>query len=111
MHQFRSMNGSSSEILRELVTDSRVEIKAMEEALKNVKNMMELVDKTTQNVTANVKATVKRHKVALEERERELLHRTEKIRIVKNKALHLQVDQLKSAISKLKTVADSSERF
>lgn len=106
----RTNDGSSSEVVRELVNDSRLEIKAMEESLKNVKNMIELVEKTSQNVVSNVKATVKRHKVALEERERELLRRTEKIRLVKGKALQLQVEHLKLCLNKLKSAADSSEK-
>lgn len=104
------MNGNSTEILRDLVSQFRVEIKAMEEAMKNVRGVVELVEKASQNVMTSVRATVKRHKMALEERERELLHRTEKIRQVKGNALHVQVDQLKVAINKLSSIADSSEK-
>jgi tripartite motif-containing protein 71 len=39
--------------------------------------------------------------IALEERERELLRRVEKVRQVKGKSLHLQIDDLKQGLSSL----------
>ena len=78
-----SDNSNNETALRKLVTDSRVEIKAMEEALNGVKNMIDDVEKKTQGVANDVKATAKRHMAAIEERERELLRRVEKIRQVK----------------------------
>lgn len=102
--------GSNNQVaLRKIVTDSRVEIKAMEDAVSSVENMIDSVERKSQAVVNDVQATVKKHMVALEERERELLRRVEKIRQVKSKSLHMQLEHLKLSISKLKIAADSSE--
>eukprot|EP00111_Clytia_hemisphaerica_P020558 TCONS_00060546-protein len=100
---------TSEKAFRKLVVDARVEIKAMEDALISVKKMSEDVETRSANVTSDVKTTVKRHIQAVEEREKDLLRRIECIRQVKGKALHLQSEQLKLAISRLRIATDSSE--
>ena len=94
--------------LAKFTAESKNEIKAMEDALINVQNMTEQVELRSQNVATDVKTTVKRHMAALEERERELSRKVEKIRQVKGKALHLQVDRLKTFINKTKQLCDKS---
>lgn len=100
---------SSDKAFRKMLMESRVEIKAMEDALISVKGMADEVEGKSIKVIADVKATIKRHTKALEEREKELLRRIECIRQVKGKALQLQLEHLKIALSKLKIATDSSE--
>jgi len=100
---------SSEKAFRKLVVEARVEIKAMEDALISVKKMSEHVESKSMNVVADVKSTIKQHISALEEREKDLLNRIECIHQVKGKALHLQSEQLKLAISRLKIATDSYE--
>ena len=99
----------SEKAFRKLVVEARIEIKAMEDALISVKKMCEDVETKSLSVISDVKTTVQRHFQALQERERDLLMRIECIRQVKGKALHLQSEQLKLAISRLRITTDSSE--
>ena len=99
----------SEKAFRKLLVEARVEIKAMEDALISVKKMREDVETKSVSVITDVKTTIQRHFQALRERERDLLRRIECIRQVKGKALHLQSEQLKLAISRLRITTDSSE--
>ena len=99
----------SEKVFRKLLVEARVEIKTMEDALIGVKKMCEDVEQKSLNVITDVKTSIQRHFQAIQERERDLLRRVECIRQVKGKALHLQSEQLKLAISRLRITTDSSE--
>ena len=96
--------------LMKLVTDSRAEVKAMEEVLSSAKAMILDIDLKSQGISADVKTTIRRHLVALEEREKDLLARVEKIRQVKNKSLLKQVEQLETAMVTLKACLEMSDK-
>ncbi|XP_070574370.1 E3 ubiquitin-protein ligase TRIM71-like [Ptychodera flava] len=85
-------------ITSRLLADAKMGVQAMEEGIAMAQNMAERVEVRAQAVATEVRATIRRHMNALEERERDLLHRVEKIRQVKGKSLHIQVEDLKQAL-------------
>ena len=69
--------------------------------------MAQRVETRAQAASTEVRAITRRYMAALEERERDLLDRIEKIRQVKGNALHYQTEELKHGYSTLtKTVRD-----
>ena len=80
---------NSKAVTVKLITDAKISIKALEEGIETSQNMAEHVEVRSQGVANEVRATTRRHMIALEERERELLRRVEKVRQVKGKSLHL----------------------
>ena len=96
-------------LVAKLVTDARAEAKKIEEAIELTKNMAEQVEYRAQAVCGEVRSVVKRHMLALQERERELLRRVEKIRQVKGKSLQLQIEGLKTQLDKVLRVSTSAE--
>ena len=91
-----------------LISEGISELKLLEESLVSTKTMKDLVEIRCKSIVADVRTTMKRHMVALEDREREILHRVEQIRQVKGNALHLQIDRLQRLISNMKTICDDS---
>ncbi|XP_046361249.2 E3 ubiquitin-protein ligase TRIM71-like [Haliotis rufescens] len=100
---------NSKTITLKLLADAKAGIKALEESIHLTQGMAERVEVRAQAVATEVRATTRRHMTALEERERELLRRVEKIRQVKAKSLHLQVDDLKHGLSSLSQTVDEVE--
>ncbi|KAL3860553.1 hypothetical protein ACJMK2_010669 [Sinanodonta woodiana] len=92
---------NSKTITLKLLTDAKAGIKALEDGIEITQGMAEKVEVRTQIVTNEVRAVMQKHLTALEERERELMRRVEKIRQVKGKSLHLQLDDLKQGLSAL----------
>eukprot|EP00794_Sanderia_malayensis_P018920 gene18920-20824_t len=102
-----SMHGLNGEAnLSKLLADGKAELKAMEESLTGTKSMKDLVEIRCKSIVAEVRTTIKRHMVALEERERDILRRVEQIRQVKGKALHSQIEALQILINKTKVTCD-----
>ena len=93
-----------------LLADAKTGIKAISEGLQVTQQMSERVEARTQAVATEVMATTRRHMVALEERERELLRRVEKIRQVKAKSLHYQMDELKHGLSQLSNTVEAVQQ-
>ncbi|XP_065676109.1 E3 ubiquitin-protein ligase TRIM71 [Hydra vulgaris] len=93
----------------DLVSDLRKEIKLMEDSLCNIQTFVDKVETKSKAISSDIRITVKRHIIAMEEREKELLLQVEKIRQVKRKALLVQAEQMKLSISKLKIATDSFE--
>ena len=93
-----------------LTSDAQVEAVKIEEAINSAQLMSDQVEYRSQVVSNEVRNTIQRHMKALQERERELLRRVEKIRQVKGKSLHLQIEELKTSLAKLVTLRESSDR-
>ncbi|XP_064598998.1 E3 ubiquitin-protein ligase TRIM71-like [Liolophura sinensis] len=97
---------NSKTVTVKLLADAKAGIKALEESIQLSQGMAEEVENRSQSVSAEIRATIRRYITALEERERDLLRRVEKIRQVKGKSLHLQIDDLKDGLTSLtRTVA------
>ena len=101
---------STKVIVGKLITDAKLEICKLEESVSSSKAIAEQVEYRAQTVSNEIRQTVRRHMAALEERERELLRRVEKVRQIKGKSLHLQIDDLKTSLGKVLSVCESSER-
>lgn len=96
-------------LVLKLTADAQAEAGKVEEAINSAQILSKKVEYRAQAVSNEVRATIGRHMKALEERERELLRRVEKIRQVKGKSLHLQIEELKSLLTKLVNVRENSE--
>ena len=104
-----AVEAAKKETLR-LLADARAGMEALEEATQLTQNMAERVEVRAQAVVTEVRATTRRHMTALEERERELLRRVEKIRQVKGKSLHYQIEELKHGLNQLSTTVEMVEK-
>lgn len=71
---------STKVIVGKLITDAKLEICKLEESVSSSKAIAEQVEYRAQTVSNEIRQTVRRHMAALEERERELLRRVEKMR-------------------------------
>ena len=90
-----------------LLADAKAGMKAIEESIQLTQNLAERVEVRAQAVATEVRQTTRRHMAALEERERDLLRRVEKIRQVKGKTLHYQIEELRHGLGQLSaTVLD-----
>lgn len=92
-----------------LLAEAKAGMKAIEESLKVTQGMAERVELRSQAVSADIRNITRRHMAVLEERERDLLRRVEKIRQVKGKSLHLQMDDLKMGLMTLSRTVESVE--
>ena len=101
-----ALESSRCDTLR-LMTEARNGIRAIEESIGVTKRMVDRVDLRAQSVATDVRNTTRRHISAIEERERTLLHKVEKIRLVKGKTLKEQVDDLSTALAKLNHTVDT----
>lgn len=89
---------NSKSITLKLLADAKAGIHAIEESIEKTQRMAERVEMRAQEAATEVRAIMRRHMSALEERERELLQRVEKIRLVKGKTLHLQLEDLRRVL-------------
>ncbi|XP_064641734.1 E3 ubiquitin-protein ligase TRIM71-like [Lineus longissimus] len=89
---------SSKSITLKLLSDAEAGISAIEDSIKATQGMAEQVETQAQAVATEVRQTTLRHLHALEDRERQLLRQVERIRQVKGKSLHLQVEELKKGL-------------
>ena len=100
-------NNASS--LRKLVSEAKRESGVIDECIVSTRAMSERVQARAQNVSSEIRTTIRRHMSALEERERELLRRVEKISQVKGKTLHVQIDELKSTVASLTLACETAQ--
>ncbi|XP_045598418.1 E3 ubiquitin-protein ligase TRIM71 [Procambarus clarkii] len=98
---------SSRTVTVKLLTDARTGIRAIEDSIGVTKRMVDRVDLRAQAVASDVRTTTRRHITALEDRERKLLHKVERIRQVKGKTLQDQIDDLSSALARLTHTVDT----
>ncbi|XP_045192205.1 E3 ubiquitin-protein ligase TRIM71-like [Mercenaria mercenaria] len=92
-----------------LIADAKAGMKAIEESLQVTQGMAERVEVRSQSVATEIRNITRRHMLALEERERDLLRRVEKIRQVKGKSLHMQMDDLKQGLMSLSRTVENVE--
>ncbi|XP_068224663.1 E3 ubiquitin-protein ligase TRIM71-like isoform X1 [Palaemon carinicauda] len=101
-----AIEASRNDTLR-LLTEARSGIRAIEESIGLTKRMVDRVDLRAQAVANDVRNTARRHITAIEERERKLLNKVEKIRLVKGKTLKDQVDDLTTALARLNRTVET----
>ncbi|KAL4234661.1 E3 ubiquitin-protein ligase trim71 [Mactra antiquata] len=94
-----------------LLADAKAGMKALEESINGTQGMAERVEVRSQSVATEIRNVTRRHMQALEERERDLLRRVEKIRQVKGKSLHMQVDDLKQGLMSLNRTVEHVENI
>lgn len=97
---------NSKTISLKLLADAKAGMRAVEESMEMTNKMAERIELRAQAIATEIRAVTRRHMAALEERERELLQRVEKIRQVKGKSLHLQLDELRMALLRLGSTAE-----
>ncbi|XP_067127553.1 E3 ubiquitin-protein ligase TRIM71-like [Centruroides vittatus] len=90
--------------------DLKMESHVIDESIEMAQRMSERIDLKIQAVSKEIRATIRRHMNALEERERELLRRVEKIRQVKVHTIQLQIDELKVYKTKMNNLIDYTEQ-
>ena len=100
---------NSKTITLKLLADAKAGMKAIEESIQLTHAMAERVEVRAQAVATEVRSTTRRHMTALEERERDLLRRVEKIRQVKGKSLHFQIEDLKQGLHQLSQTVELVE--
>ncbi|MPC50027.1 E3 ubiquitin-protein ligase TRIM71 [Portunus trituberculatus] len=92
---------NSRSITLQLLTDARSGIRAIEDSIGVTKRMVDRVELRAKAVASDVRSTTRRHISALEDRERKLLSKVERIRQVKGKTLQDQIDDLSTALARL----------
>lgn len=97
---------NSKTISLKLLADAKAGMRAVEESMEMTSKMAERIELRAQAIATEIRTATRRHMAALEERERELLQRVEKIRQVKGKSLHLQLDELRMALLRLGSTAE-----
>lgn len=97
---------NSKTISLKLLADAKAGMRAVEESMEMTGKMAERIEMRAQAIATEIRAVTRRHMASLEERERELLQRVEKIRQVKGKSLHLQLDELRLALLRLGSTAE-----
>lgn len=100
---------NNASTLRKLVIEAKRESGVIDECIVASRAMSERVQTRSQSVSSEIRTTIRRHMSALEERERELLRRVEKISQVKGKTLHVQIDELKSSVASLTLACDTAQ--
>lgn len=92
------------------LTEALSGIDELEAAIAQSQDMTERIENRCHNITNLIRSTFRRHMVALEERERELVRRVEKIRQVKGKMLRLQTEKLKADLTTAASTCRKVER-
>ncbi|XP_022092151.1 E3 ubiquitin-protein ligase TRIM71-like [Acanthaster planci] len=100
----------SKAITLRLLSDAKNGMQALQESLSHAKTMAERVEMRTQYVIKEVQTTMHRHQTALEERERDLLRKVDKIRQVKGRALHMQMEDLKRGLESVSNCVGAVEK-
>ncbi|XP_043563255.1 E3 ubiquitin-protein ligase TRIM71 [Chiloscyllium plagiosum] len=100
----------SKEITLQLLADAQQGRQAIQLSIEKVRAMVEQVEMKAQVIRSEVKAVTSRHKKALEERECDLLRKVEKIRQMKAKTLHLQVEALRENLTRLESTIDCVQK-
>ena len=97
---------NSKTISLKLLADAKAGMRAVEESMEMANKMAERIEIRAQAIATEIRTVTRRHMTSLEERERELLQRVEKIRQVKGKSLHVQLDELRMALLRLGSTAE-----
>ena len=92
-----------------LLSDAKAGMKALDEGIQATQSMAERVERQAQAVATDVRTSMRQHLSALEEREKELLRRVEKIRQMKGKALHYQLEELRRGLLQLAASVETVE--
>lgn len=100
---------NSKTVTMKLLEDAKLGLQDIEKNITQTQSMAERVEVRAQAVASEVRATTRRHMTALEERERELLRRIDKIRTVKGLSLKNQLEELKIGLSALNTTIEAVE--
>lgn len=98
---------NSRSVTLKLLTDARSGIRAIEDSIGVTKRMVDRVELRAKAVASDVRTTTRRHISALEDRERKLLNKVERIRQVKGKTLQDQIDDLSTALARLTHAVDT----
>ena len=92
-----------------LLSDAKAGLKAIEDSMQQTQTMSQHVDLRAQSVASEIRATTRRYMSALEERERELLNRVDKICQLKGNSLHYQMEELRHGFSQLSSTIKEVE--
>ncbi|XP_064467233.1 E3 ubiquitin-protein ligase TRIM71-like [Ornithodoros turicata] len=90
----------------EALADARAWVRSLKEGVDRAREMSERVRARAQAVETELRATVRRHRVALDQRERELVQRLKQIECVKEAALSQQRDDLRAAVERVTHAAE-----
>lgn len=90
----------------QLLGDARAGIQAVREGLEAVQQMSENVEIRAHQTTTEIHTFIRKLVVTIEDRERELINRVEQIRQMKGKALTMQMENLRVALSRLARISD-----
>lgn len=101
---------NSKAVSLRLLAEAKVGIQAIDECLVVTQRMTEQIEVRAQKTASEIKATTRNYLNSLEEQERNLLHRVEKIRQVKEKSLGSQIEELKLALGSLTQMVDFSQK-
>ncbi|XP_033118581.1 E3 ubiquitin-protein ligase TRIM71-like [Anneissia japonica] len=100
---------NSKTIAKRLLMEANSSIRTLEDSITLAQSMADRVEMHSQMIVTEVKSTIRRHMSALEERERDLLVKVEKIRQVKGKALNFQMEELRQGLDKILDCVKSVE--
>lgn len=92
-----------------LLSDAKAGLKAIEDSMQQTQSVSQSVEMRAQSVASEIRATTRHYMTALEERERELLKRVDKICQVKGNSLHYQMEELRHGFSQLSTTVKDVE--
>ncbi|KAK3855992.1 hypothetical protein Pcinc_037644 [Petrolisthes cinctipes] len=107
-HYIQEMSDTWRSHTFKLLTDARTGMRAIEDSIGVTKRMVDRVELRAKAVASDVRTSTRRHISALEDRERELLHKVEHIRKVKGKTLQDQIDDLSAALARLTHTVDTA---
>lgn len=92
------------------LADMRSVVTVLQESMERSRRMSERLLVRAQNVAAEVRSTAGRHRVALNQRERDLLERLDQAQQVKEQALKRQRDQLSAKLERLERAASALQQ-
>ncbi|KAL4616921.1 E3 ubiquitin-protein ligase TRIM71-like [Arapaima gigas] len=95
----------------QLLADAQQGKQAVQLSVEKAQAIASQVELKAKVVQAEVKAVTLQYKKAVDERERELLWKVEKIRQVKAKSMYLQVEKLRQTLSKLDSTISAVQQI
>ena len=99
---------NAKSLTMKLLTDAKMGLKTIDDSIQMTKAMSDRIEARTQAVANEVRVTTQRHRTALEERERTLLRRIEKIRQIKGKSLLNQLEELRLGARQMSTTIEKT---
>ncbi|XP_014249443.1 E3 ubiquitin-protein ligase TRIM71 isoform X2 [Cimex lectularius] len=82
-----------------LITDAKMGAQSVKECLDISQRMIDSVNLKSHEVGREIRTMIRKAKVVLEDRERDLLMKVDKIRVMKQKAIQQQIDGLRAVLS------------